>query len=37
MTLDATDAALCIAGIVIIYGVLWWTLSGNLSRTHSAV
>lgn len=35
MTMDATDAALCIAGIVIIDGILRWTLSGNLFRTHS--
>ncbi|MFC1404925.1 MULTISPECIES: MFS transporter [Streptacidiphilus] len=32
-----SEAALCIAGIVIAYGTLWWTLSGELwpRRTNS--
>jgi hypothetical protein len=34
-TMDAPQAALCIAGIVITYGTLWWTLSGNLSARHT--
>lgn len=34
-TMDAPQAALCIAGIVITYGTLWWTLSGNLSARRT--
>lgn len=36
-TMDPSEAALCIAGIVITYGTLWWALSGELRprRTNS--
>ncbi|MFI1676298.1 hypothetical protein [Streptomyces sp. NPDC020607] len=28
--MDAWGATLCIAGIVVGYGMLWWLLSGHL-------
>ncbi|MET9382755.1 MFS transporter [Streptomyces sp. NPDC002928] len=33
--MDAQHAALCIAAIVIAYGVLWWSFAHSLHRTNS--
>ncbi|MFF9105664.1 MFS transporter [Streptomyces rubrogriseus] len=35
LTMDASQATLCIAGIVITYGTLWWALSGSLSARRA--
>ncbi|MFJ2237889.1 MFS transporter [Streptomyces sp. NPDC087859] len=34
ITMNAQHAALCIAAIVITYGVLWWTLADSLRQTN---